>query len=383
MKGLRSDHMVIKERIESLEGLRGWAALLIVFYHLPKWNSFLEISIIENGHFMVPLFFVLSGYVIHSAYAHRIDSVRSLLRFQALRFWRLYPVHLLFLGLYFAFECIRWYAVHRLSVPDVRLTPFHQNSGEALLQQLLLIQAIGPTGNAQSYNGPAWSISVEFYTYLIFGLLVLICRRYLTYSLVALIGVCVTLLAHDTGFENWLTCIVGFSLGTLVSALSKRLSQPIPGWIALITLVTFFGYLAIVRNPQLAVVFALAAALVLAVSSANGGMAIRLLSDPRSRWLGVISYSLYMSHALVFWLIAIFLKRVIGLSEIVHANGKLVLNMNAIEAVAACGLGIAAALIVAMLVMRFVEVPVREWSRRRSGISPLLPMIGASSGSLS
>jgi len=179
----------MRGRIEALEGLRGWAALLVVFYHLPKWHSFLDVPIIVNGHYMVPLFFVLSGFVIHTAYAHRINNVGALLRFQTLRFWRLYPVHLLILAVYLALECIRWIAVHRFAVSDVRLAPFTQNGGTALIQQIMLIQAIGPTGNAQTFNGPAWSISVEFYTYLIFGLLVLISRRWLTYALVVLIEV--------------------------------------------------------------------------------------------------------------------------------------------------------------------------------------------------
>jgi peptidoglycan/LPS O-acetylase OafA/YrhL len=362
----------MKGRIEALEGLRGWAALLIVFYHLPKWHSFLDVPIIVNGHYMVPLFFVLSGFVIHTAYAHRINNVVALLRFQTLRFWRLYPVHLLLLAVYLALECIRWIAVHHFAVSDVRLAPFTQNGGTALVQQIMLIQAIGPTGNAQTFNGPAWSISVEFYTYLIFGLLVLISRRWLTYALVVLMAISVALLVQDTGFESLLTCLVGFSIGTLVSALGKYWHPRIPDWITSIALCVFFGYLALVRDPHLALVFALAAVLVFAVSGSTGGSAMRLLQDPRSLWLGGVSYSLYMCHALVLWLVAIVLKRGGGMSEKIHADGKWVLEMTAIEAGIACALSVAAALIIGWLVMRFVEIPVRDWSRRRAGVSPLL-----------
>ncbi len=91
-------------KIEELESIRGLAALLIVFHHIPKWNPILDTKIINNGYLMVELFFVLSGFVIFSAYANKIGDKRDLLRFQFLRFGRLYPVHLLFLFETFA----RW-----------------------------------------------------------------------------------------------------------------------------------------------------------------------------------------------------------------------------------------------------------------------------------
>lgn len=361
------------DRIGALEGLRGWAALLVVIYHLPKWHPFLDVPLVNNGHFMVPLFFVLSGFVIHSAYAHRIDQPRALMRFLSLRFWRLYPVHLLFLAAYVVFECVRWIAVYRLSVPDVRLAPFSQNSGTALLQQLFLVQAIGPTGNAQTFNGPAWSISVEFYTYVIFGLLALVSGRRLTSVLGILVLCGFMLLSRDTGFESLLTCIVGFSLGALVSGLSRSQANRIPGWAASIAFLVFFGYLAISPYPHLGLVFALSACLVLAISGADGGLAVIALSGPRSFWLGAISYSLYMCHGLVLWLFANVFKRGLGLKETLRTDGKWVLDMTVPQALAASAVSLAAALVIAWLVMRFFEVPIREWSRRRAGIDPLQP----------
>lgn len=86
-----------KTRIEELESVRGVAALLVVFFHIPKWNDILYVNIINNGYLMVELFFVLSGFVMVSAYSERILSVRDLVRFQFLRLGRLYPVHLIFL----------------------------------------------------------------------------------------------------------------------------------------------------------------------------------------------------------------------------------------------------------------------------------------------
>ena len=52
-------------KIYELESMRGLAALLVVFYHLPKWNPILDIKIINNGYLMVELFFVISGLDVY------------------------------------------------------------------------------------------------------------------------------------------------------------------------------------------------------------------------------------------------------------------------------------------------------------------------------
>ena len=97
-------------KINELESLRGLAALLVVFFHVPKWNSFLNVGIINNGYLMVELFFVLSGFVIFNAYSNNIKSKRDLMRFQFLRFGRLYPVHILFLLILLLIEVAKYFA---------------------------------------------------------------------------------------------------------------------------------------------------------------------------------------------------------------------------------------------------------------------------------
>ncbi|WP_457832877.1 acyltransferase family protein, partial [Staphylococcus aureus] len=142
-------------------------ALLVVFYHIPNWNPLFDIGIVRSGYLMVHLFFVLSGFVIYNAYAARIDSAQDLMRFQFLRFGRLYPVHLLFLLVYVLFEVAKYVGQARLGIVSPNSQPFRENSVTALVQQIFLVQAIGPSGHPTSFNTPAWSISVEFYTYLI------------------------------------------------------------------------------------------------------------------------------------------------------------------------------------------------------------------------
>lgn len=373
----------ISQQIAALEGLRGWAALLVVIYHLPKWHPFLNVSLIKNGHLMVPLFFVLSGFVIYRAYGKTIDSRNALKRFLLLRFWRLYPIHLLFLATYFFLECIRWYASTQAHLEGMRVEVFSQNNWIALVQQLLLLQAIGPTGNAQSFNGPAWSISVEFYTYVIFGVLGLAANRFLPFAMTALFLLSSGLLIINTGFEAFLTCLVGFSLGCITEELSRLCRRTFPGWLASLSLVTFFGYTTITTAPLIEIVFVLAALVVFLHSRTDASWSMKLLEHPVSLALGKVSYSLYMCHALVLWFVASILKRVVGLTETLQPDGKWVINLALPQSIVVCIVAIVVALAVAYFVMRIVEIPIREWSRSIVGVSRIETVNHARSGGTS
>lgn len=64
-----------KPHYELLDGLRGVAALLVVFYHIFEGFSFAGggtlITVINHGYLAVDFFFILSGFVIGYAYDDR------------------------------------------------------------------------------------------------------------------------------------------------------------------------------------------------------------------------------------------------------------------------------------------------------------------------
>ena len=43
-------------KIEELESIRGLAAFLVVFYHLPKWSPILGIGLVNNDYLMFHLY---------------------------------------------------------------------------------------------------------------------------------------------------------------------------------------------------------------------------------------------------------------------------------------------------------------------------------------
>lgn len=115
-----------------------------------------------SGYSGVTLFFVLSGFVLAINYFERFrhPSASGIYNYFVARFARIYPLYLLML-VYFV----------------VRL---HANDGsiEGWWRSALAIQAWDPDlAHAYSFDAPAWSISVEFFLYACFPLMVPLVAR--------------------------------------------------------------------------------------------------------------------------------------------------------------------------------------------------------------
>mgnify|MGYP001342687094 FL=1 len=352
-------------KVEELESIRGLAALLVVFYHVPKWNPLLDIRIINNGYLMVELFFVLSGFVIYNAYSEKIVSIKDLIRFQFLRFGRLYPVHFFFLIIYIFIEVAKYLVQLKFEISSPNSQPFIENNLMALFQQIFLIQAIGPTGNSLTFNGPAWSISVEFFTYLIFGVITLLVHKnkVVFFLILSLISLLMLGTQSTFGFDKLVGCLAGFFIGCLTASTTEKLSITIPNYVSLFIFVIILVFLQIKTPHEYdLMIYMLTSALIASIVLSKKGLLKKFLNLKILTWLGSISYAVYMSHSAVIWVINQFFRVVMKRPEII-INSQSTPQLDKVETFIAWILVVTLVLLLSKFVFYFIEKPMREKSR--------------------
>jgi len=354
------------KKFEELESIRGIAALIVVLEHFPNWNSaFFDISIIRNGYLMVELFFVLSGFVIYNAYANNIKNRQDLFRFQFLRFGRLYPVHLFFLIIFLGVECLKYIFSTYYGINSPNSEPFVINNESNFITHLFLAQALGVTDQVGSFNSPSWSISAEFYTYLLFALIIL---RLNKWRILAFGGILITsyiaLRIPEFGrFSYLLICLIGFSIGCLISALISFKKFKVPSYAPHIVIIILFLFLSQFPISQLyPIIFLISAALIYTLVLSEDSFLKKILRLNIFKSLGEISYSIYMSHFLILWIANQFIRVVLKYPEVI-IKGDSFPQLTVSEAVIAYLIVITATILTSKLTFRYIEKPLREKSR--------------------
>lgn len=170
----------MNHRLVSIDVLRALAALVVLLNHLPILFTFLPdpfrfwvIIPKTYGCVGVPLFVVLSGYCIHVAVLKNKNQTGpsrvNWLKFWRRRFWRLYPT-------YFVAMCISltvYYSVGAESYRDKI-----QNLPVDLLTHLLLIHNLFRDYCVGLGNGPFWSLGMEEQLYALYFIFLLLRSRF-------------------------------------------------------------------------------------------------------------------------------------------------------------------------------------------------------------
>ena len=311
-------YLASKPHYEMLDGLRGVAALMVIVFHLFEahagGNHFIQI--INHGYLAVDFFFMLSGFVIGYAYDDRWDRM-SIGAFFKRRLIRLHPMVVmgsLVGGALFYFQAAPCF-------PQIAGTPVAKLVAIMLLGCTLLPLPLkwdvrGWT-EMHPLNGPAWSLYYEYIANILYALVV---RRFSK----TLLWIFVVLAACATTHHLLTT-----PMGDMVGGWALNLEQQKNGLIRL--LYPFFGGLLLFRMgwimPRIKHAFLYSSLLIVLVLSlpriggeenvwANGlyealciififplivsiGAGGRLTGKHSSRickFLGDISYPIYITH---------------------------------------------------------------------------------------
>lgn len=373
-------------RFQSLDSWRGLCAVLVALLHYHATWHLYDFPLIRNSYLFVDFFFVLSGFVIAHAYGHRIGDLADFGRFVVLRFGRLWPLHAAVLGLFLVVELTALALEPWLGGAYPRPPFTESRSVLAILTNILMVHSLGFHSDV-TWNFPSWSISVEFYTYLVFATVLLVLPRYRVFAAVALIVFAVAVLVmvgpgsmDVTVHYGIFRCLAGFFLGYLafrayrVTAARLGSSGTIPraNLVEAICMMLVLAFIAAAGTGPLSFLAPLVFTVAVFVFAFEGGAVSRFMKNPILQRLGVLSYSIYMVHAFVLLILensAAIAGKLLGVrletEWVVNGSRLGVLDFGnpwIMDGVAL--LYLAAVIALASLTYRFIEVPGYEAAKR-------------------
>ena len=367
-----------KPHYELLDGLRGVAALLVVFYHIFEGFSFAELTnaagdgvipTLNHGHIAVDFFFMLSGFVISYAYDDRWGKM-SIGDFFKRRLVRLHPMvvmgALVGVATFVAAGCRQW---------DGTLTPVSYVL-MALVFTMFMVPALPGLpyevrGNGEMFplNGPAWSLFFEYVGNILYALFI---RRLSTKALAILaaaLGVAHAFffVGDVSGYGSvgvgWTIDSVNFFGGLVrmlfpftVGMLLARTFVPrkVNGafWVCTILLVAIFSvpYIASagsVSLNSLYEVICIALLFPLIVWMSACGTYDSDFTGRVNRLLGDLSYPLYIVHYPIMYLFYAWL-----IEEKYYTLG---------ETLAMSAMVVTASILLAFLLLKLYDEPVRRY----------------------
>lgn len=361
-----------------LDGLRGVAAILVVWYHVFEGFQFAGnkpvIDFINHGYLAVDFFFMLSGFVIGYAYDDRWGKSLTMSGFFRRRLIRLHPMVMLgaLIGAisFLLTSMERWDGTHS----TLLLTLI------ALVCSWLMIPALpgmqrDVRGNGEMFplNGPCWSLFFEYIGNILYALII---RRLSTRALAWLTALlcCALTWFAATNQSGYGSIGVGWTLdttnllgGTLrmlcpftIGMLMSRVFKPIKNvrgafWICTIILLVLFHVPFIDGGSPMSLNGIFEAVCIIGVFPiivwlGASGTTTDNTSRRICRFLGDISFPLYIVHyplmyAFYMWLIK---------TELYTFSETWPIAISTM----------ACSVCIAWLSLRFYDEPVRKWLKK-------------------
>lgn len=359
-----------KPHYEILDGLRGVAAIIVVFFHIFEIfsNGDHTQQIINHGYLAVDFFFMLSGFVISYAYDNRWSTM-TLKDFFVRRLIRLQPM--IIIGSLIGAALFYFQHSPDLGWGGIAGTPVWK-----LVMVMLIGMTVFPVGKSldlrgwgemHPLNGPAWSLFFEYIANLAYALIL---RRLSKIVLVILMIIAAGFTIH-LAFTNPNGDMIGgwsiddptqlkigftrltfpFLAGIVLAKTSKLIFTPKAFLATSIVLVVILAVPRLGGNSAhwqnaLFECFALMIVFPFIIWLGAGGKVVGEKANKLCKFLGDISYPIYITH---YPIVYVFYAWVV--------NGKNTLEDSWIAALATVIISIA----FAYVSMKFYDIPVRKW----------------------
>lgn len=352
-----------------LDGLRGTAAFMVVWFHV--FEAFATSHLdqqINHGYLAVDFFFILSGFVVGYAYDDRWNrlTIGEFLRHRLIRLHPMVVMGAVIGAAVFYFQGCSFWDVSKISV----LTLLAATLMNALLLPATTGTEIRGIGEMYPLNGPSWSLLFEYIGNILYALVI---RKLPTRALAVLVllagcglaafamwgpsgDICVGFaLTGDNMLGGSLRLLFAFPAGLLLS----RIFRPVPVrgafWIGSLAFVLLVAVPRIGGSEHLwmnGIYDTLCTVFVfpLIVWLGASGRTTDRLTTRFCKFLGDISYPLYMVHYPFIYLYFAWVK-----------NHDLTFLQSLPGALATVG----GSILLAYLCLKLYDEPVRRWLSAR------------------
>lgn len=341
------------KKFETLDGLRGIAALAVVLYHL---SGPLHLAA-RAGYLAVDLFFLMSGFVIAAAYERRLLAGWSIGAFLIVRLKRLWPLYAM--GVASGVAC---FLLIRFLRPEASFSFPNMSIAQAALMSLLFVPQLAAYGGpAFPFNSASWSLSVELVGNLGYAALIHSLRTRMLTIVIAIGFAGLTAIAIKADGLNvgvsagnilggYVRFLFSFPLGVLLYRLHAAGKLPVfslppllPLALAAIALIGFVPQTALWDLLIVALLFPVI--LIGSISTAVPHRMVKIFA-----WAGAVSYPLYILHPPLVELVSV----------LVQGRAYLVASFGCVFAI----------VLFAMMAERYFDRPLRRWLKRAT-IGPI------------
>lgn len=311
-----------KPHYHLLDGLRGVAALMVIWYHVFEGYAFASgttIDTFNHGYLAVDFFFILSGFVIGYAYDDRWGKNFTMKDFIKRRLIRLHPMVIMgaIVGAitFYIQGSVQWDGTH-IGISMVMLS---------LLCTIFFIPAMPGVGyevrgNGEMFplNGPCWSLFFEYIGNILYALFIRRLSNKALTIVVVLLGVALASFAifNVSGYGNigvgWtldgvnfigglLRMLFPFSMGMLLSRNFKPMKLRGAFWICTLVMIALFAVPYLEGTESICTngiyeAFCIIIAFPILLWIGASGTTTDKKSTQICKFLGDISYPIYVIH---------------------------------------------------------------------------------------
>ncbi|MFS2387466.1 acyltransferase [Bacteroides fragilis] len=311
-----------KPHYHLLDGLRGVAALMVIWYHVFEGYAFAggtTIDTFNHGYLAVDFFFILSGFVIGYAYDDRWGKNFTMKDFIKRRLIRLHPMVIIgaVVGAitFYIQGSVQWDGTH-IGISMVMLS---------LLCTIFFIPAMPGVGyevrgNGEMFplNGPCWSLFFEYIGNILYALFIRRLSNKALTIVVVLLGVALASFAifNVSGYGNigvgWtldgvnfmgglLRMLFPFSMGMLLSRNFKPMKLRGAFWICTLVMIALFAVPYLEGTESICTngiyeAFCIIIAFPILLWIGASGTTTDKKSTQICKFLGDISYPIYVIH---------------------------------------------------------------------------------------